>query len=124
MKLKVSSSNEYKFYPSIGGNRSLPEGERFAVILRRINQTLATGKWTMYNGKGSVSLDIASKIKDHIVRLVNPPTILIDGKEERELTIDDLIADKFPELSDVIDEIVNEINDLSAVKVDARETKK
>ncbi len=124
MKLKVSSSNEYKFYPSISGNRELPEGERFTVVLRRINQTLATGKWTLYNSKGGVSLDVSSKIRDHIVRFKNPPIIQIDGKEERELTVDDLLSDKFPELSDIIDEVVNEINDISMTKIDARETKK
>ena len=112
MKLKVNANNEYAFTPDIGDNRKLPDGERFVVMLRRLNQTLHSGKWSAFGMDGTVSVDLKTKIRDHIIELKRPP-VIDDGATQKELTVEMLLSDRYSELDDLVNQILAEINSMA-----------
>ena len=113
MILKVSSQNEFRFYPDISNNMELPENERFTVVLKRLNNVLNAKVWTSYTKEGGIEIDILKKYKKHIVKIENAPLLQMESGEQRELTIDDLFNEEFTELEIILNQIVDEINRLS-----------
>jgi len=115
MKIKVNAANEYSFTPDVFNNMKLPEVEQFKIVFRKLNQTLCSDRWVSYSmgRKNEMIINMREKVRDHIVRFVNPPTLQIDGKEEKVMDIDDLLSEKYPELSDLVSQIVSFIATLS-----------
>ena len=119
MKLQVNSTNEFTFCPDVSDNLQKPEGERFAIILKKVNRTLQSNKWASFDAEGGININMAEKIRAQIVKLVRPPILLIDGKEEREMTVDDLLGDTFPALFPIVEQLVEEINKLETDSEDS-----
>jgi hypothetical protein len=118
MIIKVSSKNEYPFYPDIQGNLDKPEKDRFAIIVCRLNNTLQSGEWAHY-GDGETKFDFAAKVKLHIVRIDNAPMLEIDGKKI-EMTPDDLTSNKYPELFPIVNDLAGFIGDLESEETDGK----
>lgn len=113
MKITVSSKNEFEFYPDIAGNLELEPSKRFTIIVRKLNNVLHSSRWASVDTDGHVDVNLSNRVKEHIVRLVNPPMLDIDGgKSERELAVDDLINPEFSELFDIVEQLVYFINQL------------
>jgi len=113
MKINVNSQNNYKFYPDISDNLNLSEDKRFVVIVRKVNQTLSSGKWTHYGrteNEIDMEIDLRAKVKNQIVRIENPPLLKIDGKTEKELTVDILLSDDYSELFPIVSQLIEFLN--------------
>ena len=110
MRINVNSSNTFKFYPDIEGNLSLPEDKRFTIVVKKVNQSLTSGKWTKFSEGGNVEIDMRAKVKNQIVRLENPPLLRVDNKTEKELTIDVLLGDEFSELYPIVIQLIEFMN--------------
>ncbi len=115
MRIKVNADNEYSFTPDIFENMKVPESERFKIVFRKLNQTLCSDRWISYtmDGKKEMLINMRGKIRDHFVRLVNPPTLQIDGKTEKEMDIDDILSERYTELSDLVSQMITFIGTLS-----------
>lgn len=109
MKIKVSAKNRYDFIPDIGDNLKLPDNEKFVIVLTRLNQVLNSGKWSHFGADGSVSVNLKQKMIDHIIEFKRPP-LIDDGVSQKELTVEMLLSDRYPELSDLVNQILGEIN--------------
>ena len=107
MEISVSTKNEYPFYPDIANNLELPVKDRFAIICRKINQAMTSSRWSNYTEEGELVIDVAGKLREHIVRIDNAPVLNIDdGADTREMTIDDLFSNEFPVLYDIATELM------------------
>jgi hypothetical protein len=116
MRIKVNVSNEYTFTPDIFENMKQAEAERFKIVFKKLNQTLCSDRWISYTLDGSkkeMLINMRDKIRDHFVRIINPPTIQVDGKTEHEMTLDDILSEKYPELSELVSQIISFIGTLS-----------
>ena len=102
MRISISSQNEYAFTPDVFGNLELPDDEQFQIICRRVDNTLYADRWSSFNFSGELVINPREKIRSHIVKFVNAPMLSVDGKTEKELTIDELLSGKYIELSDLV----------------------
>lgn len=103
MKLTVSSKNEYYYYPEILDNLEKEEKDRFAIVVKKVNQALSGGDWFKYDTKGKyLGISNSKKLRSYVKGLKNAPMLDIDGKTEREVTIDDLFSDDFPALYQIV----------------------
>jgi hypothetical protein len=112
MKLVVSSKNEFNFIPDIANNKDIADKDKFIVVMRKVNRSLDSDKWTTFDKEGSFDISYRDKLKAYIVKFVNPPILSIDGVEEKELTVDMLLNSSYPELDILIDQLVDKMNDL------------
>jgi len=112
MIITVNSKNEYKFYPAIGGeNDALTLDRKFCVVLRRLSPVMHSGKWANIDAEsGKVDIDITARVRVHIVRLENAPTLTDENGNAWELTIEDLTGAQYPELYPVISQINDELS--------------
>lgn len=115
MKIKVKSPARQVYYPDIEGNADLPEEERFGIELMRPPKT------KLYTAAVDIIIDAdgterqvtntTGYAKAHVKRLINPPTLEIDGTE-RPMVVDDIFA--WDEFMEVQAEILNRINAMAA----------
>ncbi len=110
MIISISNKNEFEFAPTIGGNRELDDSEQFKIIVKQIDTTLTVSKWARLTDDGTV-LDLAKKLKEHIIKLVNAPTLNFDGVE-RPLEIKDLLSGEILELFPIIEELAVYVTEL------------
>lgn len=118
MKIQVNQVNEHRFAPDIWGNLKQAEGAQFAFFLKRTNSFLTSQRWSSMRqerGKLVFESNFAEKIKLNVVRIVNPPILEIKGKEPREMTLDDILSDDFPELYDLARMLWDEIQKIEDV---------
>jgi len=112
MKLKVSSKNEFEYIPDIEDNLTLKEGEQFIVVFKKLS-SLDSKEWARLDDGGGLVVDTREKIKSSIVRLINPPGLLIDGSDvETPLTPDLLMSGKYSQLYELEDLLLIEMHRL------------
>jgi len=113
--IKINTKNEYPFYPKFGANGEKENDKKFTVYLKRLNDTLHANLWADYKyhdeNDVDVKIDPFRKVKAHLVRLENAPDIEIDGKQSREMKIDDIF--KYDDLSPLIEEIYMYLLDMN-----------
>ena len=61
-----------------------------------------------------------NKLKLHFVRMENPFSISIDGKETKKLDIDTLLGDDYGELYEIVDQLVDFVNNLDLSGIDKK----
>jgi dissimilatory sulfite reductase (desulfoviridin) alpha/beta subunit len=120
MDINVSTNPDVIFYPDFENNLELPESQRFGVVLKKINQELHSHKWVYQNDKGERDLDWRLWAKAHVLRLVNPPGLIIDGKNKRLMTINDIFGDEFLGLVDIAEQINKKIIDMRYEDLDTK----
>lgn len=107
MKIKVSNKNEFEIIPDIGNNKELKKEEQFKIIFKKLS-TLSSSQWSSVGHKNDIKVDLKEKLRLSIIRLVNPPILIIDDKEV-ELTIDILLSEQYPELFDLENILITEM---------------
>ena len=113
MIISISNKNEFEFAPTIGGNRDVDVDSQFKIVVKKIDTTLTVSKWARITDDGTI-LDLAKKLKEHIVRIENAPTLKIDDVE-RALTVQDLLGGNISELFPIIEELSIFISTLEEV---------
>jgi len=119
MEILINAKNEYDFIPDIFGNGNLPDGQKFKIVMQKVNGTLHSGEWSSFDKDGNLLIQLHKKLKKHIVSFINPPKLRIGGIV-RDLTIDDIIDEKFPELYELVNLLVEEMNRLDSERIDNR----
>lgn len=118
MKINVSKPKALTIYPDIEGNAELPQEQRFAIELVRPSQMAlaeATSRMTIVNGQVENEYNLRGTIKAHVRKLVNPPTLVVDGKE-RAMALNDVF--EYDELSEIREAINDGIQQLRAQEGD------
>lgn len=113
MEIDVSAKNEFFVYPDVGGNLSLPEGERFAIVLAKRHKIIQQSGGVKANGE----FDLAAFCKKSFVRIDNP-VMLNFGKTKRAITFDDIFV--LPALEDVANAVFDKIDSLSKGEIDLK----
>lgn len=120
LELNIDSlAGKLTFFPAISNNLELPESERFAFELSHVSQFQITCNARQVeiteDGVRATSLDTQKYIKMHIKKIINPPTLKIDGGKKSELlTIDNLFT--YPQLESVWDELSYQISKVKNVE--------
>lgn len=123
MKLKVSSKNEFYFYPDVQDNLEKQEQDRFAIVVKKVNLALEGASIYQYDENYKLTgIDNLAKLKLHIKELRNAPMLEIGDTEEREMKIDDLLSGDFPELYSIVSGLNNFIINLDAEGVDTKKS--
>lgn len=122
MKLTLSLKNEYPVYPDIQDNLSLPESQRFTVILRKKSKFLHNYLWTKQLDNGNVITDPMLFVQEHLVRFVNPPEIMdADDRTVITLTPEILLSGVYPDLNHLITELMVSAGELDdEVNIDGK----
>jgi len=109
LELKISTKNEYTIYPDISGNLSLPESDRFAIIVAKKHRMILQNESIGIDGK----FDFAMYAKACVTEMINPP-MLNFGKLKRAMTLDDIFT--ITELESVSTEIFNKVSEIQSSK--------
>ena len=122
MEIKVNKTNRFNFYPDVQDNLELPEKDRFCIVVKMLNTTFHYGKWSTPGDDGKTNVDMKKYYKEHIVELINSPTIDIDGKLKRPLEVDDFLGDEMKELFFIGEELAKFIEGLLGDKADGKKS--
>lgn len=122
MEIKINKTNRFNFYPDVQNNLDLPEKDRFCIVVKKLNTTMHYGKWSTPGDDGKTNVDMGKYYKEHIVELINAPTINIDGKEKRALTADDFLGDEMKELFFIGEDLAKFIEELLKDKADGKKS--
>jgi hypothetical protein len=124
MQIKIKSPTKQTVYPDIDDNLSLPEDERFGVELRKPSkQAMAESSVrTEFDERGDARTvyDANGRARAWIGRLVNAPTLVIDGRS-RKMQIGDLF--RWDELAPVLRAVNERIDALTAEDTEEDESK-
>lgn len=105
MRLTISTKNEFCYVPDIADNLKLPDGQKFKIIVRKINHAIAPVE--IRDDDGNIKpIDMKDRVRRHIVRLENPPELSIDGKLTRQMEIDDLFNEDFSSLFPIVEGLI------------------
>lgn len=83
-------------------NLEKEEKDRFTIVVKKVNAALEGSRWLKLEENNTYSLNNEAKLREYIKGFKNAPILQIDGKTEREMTIDDLLGDKFPALFQIV----------------------
>jgi hypothetical protein len=112
MKIPVRSKNEFRIIPDFYNNLQLEPKDQFVIVLRKLSN-LETSEWSSFNSDGEISIDMKKRIESSIVRLENPPVLVVDDKEHIELTKEVLVSGKYVELYELETFLTSEITNLN-----------
>ena len=109
MNIKIKTPATRIYYPDIEDNLELPEEERFAIELKRPPRHELYLKSVRISDDDSVDTDISAYSLAHVRRLVNPPTLTVDG-EDRPMVPNDIF--KFDEFTAIASKVLNLANEM------------
>lgn len=113
MKVKIKTPATKIYYPDIENNLELPEEERFAIELKRPPRHELYLKSVRISDDDSVDTDISAYSLAHVAKLVNPPTLNLDGEERLMVPKDIFRWDEFTAIASKILNLANEMDPAS-----------
>lgn len=109
MRVKVSSKNEFEFIPDFMDNLELPKESQFKVYFKRLSK-IANQDFCSFKANGEISVDVGERLKASVIKFVNAPILELEDGKEKEMTIDMLIGEDYPELFDLQEIIIGQMN--------------
>lgn len=112
MKISVKTPAHKIVYPDIEGNLELPAAERFGVEIKKPSRFELAGKairTEIDGGDRETNVDSEGFFRAHIVRIINPPELEIDGVTRAMRAAD---MTRYDELAPIMNEVQTEINNL------------
>jgi hypothetical protein len=120
MKLKINKVAEHKFYPDIENNLELEESKRFTFVMKKLHKFAIMEAVSLGEDK-SLNMDKVEYIKSSILRIDNPITLEIEGKE-RPIEISDLFDKELDGLGDLAIMVWNEAVQINTKAVDEKKS--
>ena len=109
MEFNISGKNEFTLIPEIGNNKEIPHNQQFRIVHKKLSNRLHSGKWSSFDATGKFSYDIFAKVREHVIRIENPPKLKMKDGQHRSMTIDDLCNESYHELYPVVEQIIDAI---------------
>jgi hypothetical protein len=118
MKITINETDERTVYPDIDDNLTQPEGQRFAVVMKKpsaFRLAKATRKQTVVNGDIVVENDWTGMLRAYVKELRKAPELQF-GETSRTMTVDDLF--EYDELSPIVNALTGAITEMRKTEGD------